>query len=230
MDNLIDRLWVEKVKFFTVFFVVFTVSYLFLVAIDFVPEAPAGDDAMSSTDETATTTEAIIDVEVVEEPVVLDDIGSDGQQILPVTIKIAKLNRSVTVLNPESRTIADLDTALLSGVVRHPDSATLGQKGNVFLLGHSSYLPVVLNSNFKAFNGIQDLVWGDIIELHADNHIFEYEVERVYMARAQDLAVPIAGEEKRLTIATCNSFGSADDRYMVEAKQVGVRTLGLTNQ
>jgi LPXTG-site transpeptidase (sortase) family protein len=86
-------------------------------------------------------------------------------------------------------------------------------------------LPVVINKNFQAFNGIQDLQWGDTIELYADGAVFEYEVERVYRARAQDVTVPIAGKEKRLTLATCNSFGSTDDRYIVEARQIQVRTL-----
>ena len=145
--------------------------------------------------------------------------------VFPVSIAIKKLDKVIPILNPTSRTIADLDAALLDGVVRHPDSATLSQDGNVFILGHSSYLPNVFNKNFQAFNGIQNLEWGDIIEVFSDDMVFEYRVEKVYRVKAQDLTVPIAGSKKRLTLATCNSFGSVDDRYIVEAEQVAVRSL-----
>jgi LPXTG-site transpeptidase (sortase) family protein len=143
--------------------------------------------------------------------------------VLPTTLYIERLEKTITVLNPRSRTIADLDEALLSGVVRHPDSAHLMQDGNVFILGHSSYLPNVFNENFQAFNGIQNLKWGDTIEVSSGDKTFVYRVEKVFQARAQEVVVPIAGDERLLTLATCNSFGSTDDRYIVEARQVEVR-------
>jgi len=149
----------------------------------------------------------------------------DSVEAFPISITIPKLDKAVTVLNPQSRTIADLDAALLDGVVRHPDSATLNQEGNVFILGHSSYLPQVFNKNFQAFNGIQNLEWGDTIEVKTEDSVYSYRVEKVYRAKAQDVSVPIAGAGYRLTLATCNSFGSTDDRYIVEAKRVEVEHL-----
>jgi len=139
---------------------------------------------------------------------------------LPMRIEIDRLGKSVVVLNPQSRTIQDLDSALLSGVVRHPDSATLTENGNVFILGHSSYLPNVLNKNFQAFNGIQNLEWGDKIRVRSVDAVYEYRVEKVYRARAQDVTVPLGGSDRLLTLATCNTFGAKEDRFIVEAKQV----------
>jgi sortase (surface protein transpeptidase) len=150
---------------------------------------------------------------------------SDASVVLPTSISIKKLDRVITVLNPTSRSIADLDAALLEGVVRHPDSANLLQDGNVFILGHSSYLPAVRNRNFQAFNGIEDLAWGDEIEVTSGSYIYVYEVEKVYKANAQEVVVPIAGNTPRLVLATCNSFGSVDDRFIVEARQVSIRPL-----
>ena len=134
-------------------------------------------------------------------------------------------HRYFVLVNPESRAVADLDAALLSGVVRHPDSAKLAQNGNVFILGHSSYLPTVMNKNFQAFNGIQQLAWGDTIEVSSGGKVHVFEVEKVFKAQASDLTVPIAGDERRLTLATCNSFGSTDDRFIVEAREIEVRSL-----
>jgi sortase (surface protein transpeptidase) len=55
--------------------------------------------------------------------------------------------------------------------------------------------------------------------------VYEYRVEKVYRARAQDVTVPIADTGNMQTLATCNSFGSVDDRYIVEAKQIDKRAI-----
>lgn len=225
--------------FLSTFFIVFTLSYIVLLAIDSVPEKPdsATTEEGTSLQGTEEPKEILPSVETNDEVFSTEEDGSivsemsepelvaSAPVVLPVSISISKLDRTVTVLNPISRNIADLDDALLSGVVRHPDSATLEQDGTVFILGHSSYLPQVFNKNFQAFNGIQNLEWGDLIEVTSDNLVYEYRVEKVYRARAQDLTVPIAGTGKMLTLATCNSFGTTDDRYIVEAKQVGTHKL-----
>lgn len=210
----IERIWNQKFIFLGLFFVVFLISYTILVVIDFVPEPKTEVEpapATTVTEEMAFETD--LPVAAVEEP------------LLPTSIYIKKLDRTIPVLNPESRAVADLDAALLEGVVRHPDSAKLAQNGNVFILGHSSYLPTVLNENFMAFNDIQDLAWGDTIEITAGNRVHVFEVEKVYKAQASELTVPIAGDSRRLTLATCNSFGSKDDRFIVEAKEIEVRSL-----
>lgn len=248
MESIFDKVWENKVAFLGVFFVVFTLTYIVFVAIDFLPEPKAieveevnGAETIDETDfqnEVETLDAAITEVD--EAILELDDTNKNKEskvdnevvnntildyQNFPIRIVIDEIGKDIMVLNPESRAIADLDTALLDGVVRHPDSATLGQEGSVFILGHSSYLPTVFNKNFQAFNGIQNLKWGDIIKVYSDDSVFEYRVEKVYRATAQDLTVPIAGTEKRLTLATCNSFGSTDDRFIVEAIQTSSASL-----
>jgi len=229
----------RKARFITTFFFVFLAMYIFLVIIDFLPEAPVEQTApeievaaelteaereqmSDETDIMQTVSETPVNIEVAEEP---QPTTQTISQDMPVSIYIERLDRTIDVLNPVSRTIADLDTALLDGVVRHPDAATPNQDGNVFILGHSSYLPNVFNRNFQAFNGVQNLEWGDTITLTSENAIYTYRVERVYEARASDVTVPIAGDEKLLTLATCDSFGSVDDRHIVEAKQISVELL-----
>ncbi len=213
--SLFETIWRKKFTFLFVYFVVFLFTYLVLVAIDFVPEPKSIDQSVPV--ETTVTEEAT------EQSLITKEITEEVQIVLPTQIYIEKLDKTVDVANPTSRAISDLDEALLYGVVRHPDSAHLMQDGNVFILGHSSYLPNVINNNFQAFNGIQNLEWGDTIEVSSDDQVFVYRVEKVFQAPAHEVTVPIAGGEKMLTIATCNSFGSADDRYIVEAKQVEVR-------
>jgi LPXTG-site transpeptidase (sortase) family protein len=211
-DSKIERILARRWSFLVIFFMVFFFTYLFLVAVDFVPEAPVitvteQSDSLVAEEETP----------AMEEPVTIE-------LEKPAQLYIKKLDKSIPVLNPVSREVEDLDNALISGAVRHPDSALLGQAGTVFILGHSSYLPQVYNRNFQAFNGIQDLEWGDIIEVTSeDNVVYTYRVDKAYRATADDATVvPIAGEEKRLVLATCNSFGSVDDRFIVEAVEISV--------
>ncbi|MFW6209913.1 MAG: sortase [Patescibacteria group bacterium] len=244
MNDLFDQVWAEKWRFFAVFFIIFTVSYLVLMALDWLPETPsterestevitatsttatssAASEAVATSRASATTSEAVNETgsPAVSTTTAPTAVALGDGVTVPRSLHIPRLGRTVQVLNPTSRTVADLDAALLEGVVRHPDSARLDQEGNVFVLGHSSYLPQVMNRNFQAFNGIQDLEWGDTLELHTPEAVYAYRVDRVYEARATEVTVPIAGTGHKLTLATCDSFGSVDDRYIVEASRVAV--------
>lgn len=234
----LQAVWLHKWRFAIVFFVVFTCTYSILYAVDFLPEEPSqelvvtqaldeltdeersnmSDDSdrlqsVSAQELNIEITDTLVDSEIASEPV------------LPTQIYIERLDKTIEVLNPVSRTIADLDNALLRGAVRHPDSAALDQEGNVFILGHSSYLPTVLNRNFKAFNGIENLEWGDTIEVTGGVQTFIYRVEKVYEAKASEVTIPIADTGSMLTLATCDSFGSTDDRFIVEASLQSVETI-----
>jgi len=250
-SQLIDQILARKVSFLVSFFIIFTFSYAVLFVFDFLPETPSStseqqvesfetvleSQGIDALDSNTTSTIEQGDVNIINSPVsmsvnnTVDPVGTAtntnvaDDSMLPTTLKIPSLNRVVTILNPTSRSIANLDVALLKGVVRHPDSAVLGQEGNLFILGHSSYLPKVFNKNFQALNGIQNLKWGDIVTLQSKDTIYTYQVKKVYQAKAENITVPIAGAGKHLTLATCNSFGSKDDRYMVEADLISTATL-----
>lgn len=182
--------------------------------------ATMGDDRTTTTVSGQETTDTVSGTN--------NDIASSNTTAsgaLPVRIEIDALDRVVPVLNPTSRRVADLDEALLSGVVRHPDAANFNQDGNMFILGHSSRLPNVINQNFQAFNDIETLQWGDTIRVYSTDTVYVYRVEKTYEAKASTASVPIAGTGKKLTLATCNSFGSIDDRHIVEAKLVSQQPL-----
>jgi len=198
-QQIIEAVLQRKIRFITTFFFVFLTIYIFLFIVDFLPEAPteqettepaaelteAEREQMSEeTDVLQTVSESPLNIEVLDTEQPVTEVAT---QDMPVSMYIEKLDRTVDVLNPVSRTIADLDTALLEGAVRHPDSAAPNQDGNVFILGHSSYLPNVFNRNFQAFNGIQNLEWGDTITLTSNAVIYTYRVEKVYKARASDV-------------------------------------------
>lgn len=204
----------KRVVFFFVAVGIMAVTYGLLYVIDFLPE-PIGSAREEQVEEIQNELETI-DVEPME---------NNDVEPLPVSIHFDSLDKKVKVLNPESSDIKELDMALLSGVVRHPHSADFQNEGTIFILGHSSYLPNVMNKNFQAFNGIQNLKWGDTIRLQSGDREYVYSVDKVYEAKAMDLNIPIQYEVPKLVLATCDSFGSKDDRFIVEATLVESREI-----
>ena len=102
--------------------------------------------------------------------------------------------------------------------MRYPTSARLGETGNVVIFGHSSYLPVVGNQAYKAFNGIQKLVAGDTITVYSSGTAYTYQVRDVAKeSAASDAGIDLAVTGRVLTLATCDSFGAKSDRFIVTA-------------
>lgn len=221
LEHIIDQIMANKITFLVAFFCIFTVSYGVLYALDFYPE-PITPSATSTAPVATTTIPKPAVATTTPKTESVSDIGSDT---LPQTLLIPALSRTVTVLNPASNAVAALDAALLKGVIRHPDSATFADEGTMFILGHSSYLPTVHNRNFQALNGIQNLKWGDVITVNSNNTAYTYKVEKSFKVKASGFTVPVAGKGKTLTLVTCNSFGSTEDRYVVEATLVSTKSL-----
>lgn len=139
----------------------------------------------------------------------------------PMKIEIPKIGTSAVIANPTTTDITALDALLHNGAVRYPTSAKLGEKGNVVLFGHSSYLPVVLNPNYKTFNGIQKLAAGDTITVYSSGMAYTYAVQSVAKeSAASDAGIDLAVSGRVLTLATCNSFATKTDRFIVTANFV----------
>lgn len=147
---------------------------------------------------------------------------------MPQKIEIPSLNLSANISNPETADIAELDGWLLKGAVRYPTSARLGEDGNVVLFGHSSYLPVVGNRAYKAFNDIQKLKGGDKIIVYSSGIAYVYAVISVTKESLNDnKPISLAKTGRRLTLVTCNSFATKDDRFVVVADLVESNAIPL---
>ena len=139
---------------------------------------------------------------------------------LPTKIEIPKINLSATIANPTTTIVESLDKELLTGAVRYPTSAKLGETGNMVLFGHSSYLPVVYNQAYKTFNGIQKLSEGDVVVVYSADRAYTYRVKSVAKESANDAGIPLSVAGSVLTLATCDSFGAKTDRFIVVADLV----------
>ena len=147
---------------------------------------------------------------------------------LPVRIVIDTIQLQATISNPTSTDIDVLDNGLLTGAVRYPTSAALGQNGTVLLFGHSSYLPVVHNQAYKTFDGIQNLKTGDEISVYSSTKEYRYRVVGVRKANANDTSsdtIDLPNDAQYLTLITCDSFATKSDRFVVTADFVGTYSL-----
>ena len=195
----------QFITFGLTFVALFALTYAFMAAVDALPE-PITQNANGGTSDVPWTS----DVQVAEAPVrvVANAIGLDN-----------------TVLNPESTEVAELDAALLKGTVRYPTSALLGVDGTMLIFGHSSYLPIVRNKNYKAFNGIQKLKAGDTVSVYSSTREYRYSVVGVRLANATEDVVELPANGKHLALLTCDSFGTKSDRFVVTADFVGAYEL-----
>ena len=200
----VSRAYDKKWSFLAAFLAVFFVTFSTLAAFDVIPEAPA----------------KVAESLKVPAGALVASVASAMTPENPVRVEIEKVGINVTIKNPTSTNVAVLDEALLTGAVRYPTSAKLGEEGNTILFGHSSYLPIVNNEAFKAFNAIQNLEKGDRITVYSDTTAYVYSVTQVTAADAEEDAIPLTKTGYTLTLATCDSFGSRSDRFIVVADLV----------
>ena len=157
-------------------------------------------------------------VEVVSQPV----SGSQtGVAEAPVRVTAETIGLDVKIENPTSTDVKVLDDSLLRGAVRYPTSGMLGVDGTVLLFGHSSYLPVVYNQAYKAFNKIQNLKTGETISVFSAHKEYRYKVVGVRLADATEDVIELPSDGKYLTLVTCDSFGRKTSRFVVTADFVG---------
>ena len=222
IERIYTNISAQKTLFFLVFFVVATLTYALLYALDFYPEPPEATEKTEHIEEiTGARSAQNTNIKATGDGTTTTVLEWPKTALLPNRIVIPETGTDVMVLNPESLDMNDLDTALLDGVVRHPQSAHFADPGNILIFGHSSYLPNVFNKNFQAFNGVEDLQWGDEITLYSESGTaYTYRVSRVFRVKASETIIDNARGKAELTIVTCNSFGSKDDRFIVEADLV----------
>ncbi|MEK7644704.1 MAG: class E sortase [Patescibacteria group bacterium] len=151
-----------------------------------------------------------------EEPAVQYDRGVVKET--PLHVSIPKIGVSVVVKNPTSTNVAVLDSALMEGAVRYPTSGLLGESKNVFLMGHSAYSRVIKNRAYHTFDGVEKLVEGDEVYVDSTDARYVYKVVRVSFLKDSEAYIDLESDVRMLTLATCNAFGTKDDRVVVQAR------------
>lgn len=215
MNGVEDKVKPYRGFFLTVWAGAFLVLSSGLMAIGVAPDALTGEAIVI---EASTEDEALPVFAEIRETAIMED-GLPGDAPRRVIIEAVDIDTSIQ--NPESRDIAFLDAELQKGAVHYPGSGNLSDTSNMFLFGHSSRLPVVVNQAYKAFNNINKLRRGDIIRVQSAEREYHYRVSTVDEVAADRAWVSFATNTKKLTLSTCNNFGTKQDRFVVEADFVG---------
>lgn len=211
---------------------IFLLLTTFLFLIDFVPDLQKdnqnskdhNDEQLFVKDTSTEDKETAISLSS-NESVNATAVTTINKGSIPVRISIKKIGLDTSILAPESTDIEVLDRALLHGAVHYPGSGLLGENANMLLFGHSSYLPVVHNQAFKAFNELSKLKNGDEIIVFSKKQKYVYIVNKVWLAEAGDTEVHFDSTEPTLTLATCNTFGAKQDRWVVTANLESKETI-----
>ncbi len=161
----------------------------------------------------------------------LPQLGVEGsaststQGVIPVEVQVPSVGIDLPVQNPATTDVDALDALLNKGPARYVQSAELGVEGNVLIFAHSSHLPIITNSMFKAFNQIPNVEPGASITLvGADGKSYLYSVDSVVKADTNDGTTinldPSQGQ--KLTLVTCDTLTGTSARFILTAHFVGV--------
>lgn len=151
-------------------------------------------------------------------------VANTGETIYaeePVRINIPAIGVNSIIKNPTSTNHETLDAELTKGVVRYPGSGFPGS-GNMFLFGHSTGFSLVQNQAYKVFNRLKDMKNGDTITIHGTVATYEYRVTSVKKVDKESTLVSFDTKKNMITLSTCDSFGKAADRFVVEGELVSV--------
>jgi len=113
-----------------------------------------------------------------------------------------------------------MSAKLKEGVVHYPNTALPGQRGNVFIFGHSSYYWWDWSKYNSVFANLEGIKKGDKIFIKTNGNIFIYQVIETKVVEKDDLSVLQQGNGFDLTLMTCTPLGTDLKRFIVEAKLV----------
>ncbi|MCL5407174.1 MAG: class D sortase [Patescibacteria group bacterium] len=109
---------------------------------------------------------------------------------------------------------------LLEGVVHFKGTALPGQKGNIFITGHSSYYSWVVSPYKDVFSLLEKLSTGDKIYIQYQGNTFTYVVSNTKVVSPNELSVLDQTPDFNLTLMTCVPVGTNLNRLIVTSTQI----------
>ncbi|MEA3322715.1 MAG: sortase [Patescibacteria group bacterium] len=149
--------------------------------------------------------------------------ASPGETRPQVTLAIDKINIDVPVILSNSADEAALQEDLNNGVIHYPGMAMPGQRGNVYIAGHSSNYVWSKGAYNYAFRQLNDLVVNDVIVIKTKMSTGK-EIEYKYIITLKEEVSPDDGrifadtQSQELTLTTCWPLGTNARRIMVKAQ------------
>lgn len=137
------------------------------------------------------------------------------------TLLIPSLGIQAPIVQSNTETEVAFQEALKSGVVHYPGTAAAGEKGNMYLFGHSSDYVWNKGGYKTVFALLPNIAIGaTIFVTNEDGQLFAYTVKETFVVRPDERWVLTAyGERERLlTLQTSYPLGTAFKRFIVRAE------------
>ncbi len=139
---------------------------------------------------------------------------------LPLYLEVPSLGIQSAIEAPTVLAVAVLDAALNRGPVYYQGSGSPGQR-NMLIFGHSTGFSIVRNQAYKVFNNIKNAKTGSLIYIRTSSGVHTYKTLNVKRVSKYNAWIDFNTVKPLLTLATCDSFGKASDRWVLEAEYVG---------
>lgn len=133
-------------------------------------------------------------------------------------IIINKLNLDVPIV--WDRTEENFIQSLQYGVAHYKGTAKPGEKGNVFIAGHSSSYWWQRGPYSAIFSMIHQLELGNEVSVCYQGKVYIYKVTEKFVVKPDQVEVMYPTEEPTLTLMTCTPIGTAINRLIVRAEQI----------
>jgi LPXTG-site transpeptidase (sortase) family protein len=141
---------------------------------------------------------------------------------LPLSIEIPGYNINTSIESPLSTDVKTLDNALTRAAVHYPGSGVPGYN-NTLIFGHSTSFKIVRNKAYQIFNNIKNIPVGTLIYVRTQDNVHIYKTTKVQRVSKYTAWIQFESKKPMLTLATCDSFGKASDRWVLEAEYVGLK-------
>ncbi len=135
-------------------------------------------------------------------------------------VYIPRIRVAAPIVRPTSTADSVINDALLKGVLKYPGTAEPGQRGNVFLTGHSSYYWWVNTDYRNIFALVPELRNGDEIVIYHEGTRYIYRVHHVFEVSPTQTEVLKPTAVPIVTLSTCVPVGTSYRRKIVRARQV----------
>lgn len=141
---------------------------------------------------------------------------------LPLSLEIPGYNINTIIESPSNTDVKVLDSALTRAAVYYPGSGTPGSN-NTLIFGHSTTFKVVRNKAYQIFNNLKNVPVGTLIYVRTQEGVHVYKTTKVQRVSKYTSWIQFKSDRAMLTLATCDGFGKASDRWVLEAEYVGMQ-------
>ena len=148
--------------------------------------------------------------------------GPQVKPEIPLTVDIPGYVAGASIQSPRSTEVSVLDAALGIGAVYYPGSGYPGSN-NTLIFGHSTTFKIVRNKAYQVFNNLKNVPVGTLVYVRTQGAVHVYKTRKVERVSKYTSFIQFKSVTPILTMATCDGFGKASDRWVLVADYVGVQ-------